>query len=363
MKVTKRIFTVLLALILLCTTIPFVAAQDVITREDNGIKITLDCEGTLTISGEGEITDLWDLRDVDFEGLSDEEMEELGYKRALEEGYLPIRSVIINEGITIIGDRAFEGCYSLESIVIPESVTIIGYEAFRYCSIKSIHIPASVEYIGLQAFEDAYLLNEITVDDNNQYFSSLDGCLYNKDQSTIIKYPEAKKGDTYIIPEQTKRIGERAFWGNDYIKQMIVPATVEYIASGSFCACINLQNLCILNPECVLPFDAEIVSNYSTIYGYENSTAECNALATNRRFIPISDEQPTNEPTQPEPTSEQVTEPSSEEPPVTQPTTEPTTEPTTQPEPQKEEAPQNFFQKIAAFFRNLFDRLFSIFRR
>ena len=59
--------------------------------------------------------------------------------------------------------------------------------------------------------------------------------------------------------------------------------------------------------------------------------------------------------TSPEPSSEPVTEP------YTEPVTEPPTEPTTAE--QQDEAPQNFFQRIGTFFRDLFDKIFGIFRR
>lgn len=409
MKNTKRFLAILLTMMLVFTCIPFAFAEDV-TIVDSGIcgaegdnaTWTLDSEGTLTIEGEGALNGgAFDalrgddietfpyiegspvkkavvsdkITDIDCAFYRFSEMESIILPESLDATYfsfeycVSLKSIIIPEGVanfnftgcfslesvsipesvTEIEDGAFWGCFSLEHIELPNGLKRIGYDTFRYCGIKSIKIPASVDFIGLQAFENAYLLYEITVDENNQYFSSLDGCLYNKDQSTLIKYPESKRDETYDIPSNTRVIFDWAFYGNDYLKEMILPITIESVGAGAFSACVNLQNIYILNPNCMLNnVSNSIVSSNTTIHGYENSTAERHALVTNRKFVTITDETP------PEETATQS---------ATEPTSEPTTEPATQPEPQKEETPQNFFQKISAFFRNLFDRLFSIFRR
>ena len=75
-----------------------------------------------------------------------------------------IDSVIIPEGVTIIGSWAFQRCSSLTSITIPDSVTSIGHHTFHSCAIlKSITIPNSVTYIGQGAFEYCSSLANVTI--------------------------------------------------------------------------------------------------------------------------------------------------------------------------------------------------------
>ena len=64
-----------------------------------------------------------------------------------------LKSVVILDGITLIGEAAFSSCSSLKNVVIPNSVTSIGEYAFYYCdSLTSIVIPNSVTSIGESAF-------------------------------------------------------------------------------------------------------------------------------------------------------------------------------------------------------------------
>ena len=75
-----------------------------------------------------------------------------------------IQKVEIGNGVTSIGNSAFNSCYSLSSITIPDGVTLIGNSAFNSCySLPSITIPNGVTQIGDSAFQSCYSLTLITI--------------------------------------------------------------------------------------------------------------------------------------------------------------------------------------------------------
>lgn len=121
-----------------------------------------------------------------------------------------ITSIILPNGLTSIGEGTFWHCTRLASISIPNSVTSIGYCAFfENYKLISITIPNSVTSIDDKAFLFSTNLTAIDVDKNNIKYSSIDGVLYDKDISTLIKCPEGKA--SIIIPSRVTSIADKAF--------------------------------------------------------------------------------------------------------------------------------------------------------
>ena len=132
---------------------------------------------------------------------------------------LYIKNVVIEDGVTSIGEGVFEYCHQLVNITIPDSVTSIGAKAFLYCyNLTDITIPDSVTSIGEVAFFNCTGLTGITVDTNNKYYTNdSNGVLFNKDMTQIILYPAKSDLTTYNIPESVTEISDGAFYGNtDY---------------------------------------------------------------------------------------------------------------------------------------------------
>ena len=89
------------------------------------------------------------------------------FDKSLLQKYPNLTNVTIPEGVTSIGNEAFQSCTSLTSINIPDSVTSIGGSAFNNCSkLTSITIPNSVTSIGGYAFYNCSKLTSVTIPDS-----------------------------------------------------------------------------------------------------------------------------------------------------------------------------------------------------
>lgn len=156
-----------------------------------------------------------------------------------------ISHITIPESVTSIGDQAFYKCSSLVNLLIPNSVTQIGNGSFTQCtSLKSLNISESVASIGSYAFYECMSISEILVDSNSQYFSSIDGVLYNKDATILIQYPIAKTG-AFKLPNSVTTIGKSAFNSCKNITDISIPDGVTSIGDDAFAGCLNLVDLSI----------------------------------------------------------------------------------------------------------------------
>jgi|GEM_PF-982389 len=135
-----------------------------------------------------------------------------------------------------------EGKTSLTSVLLPETTTAISGYAFCHCSdLTTMNITSSVDSISNYVFDYCERLATITVDENNPVFSSVDGVLFNKSQSGLIKCPEGKSG-SYTIPSTVKNIGQNAFFRCD-ITSLTIPDSVQTIDEYAFNQCNWLKTL------------------------------------------------------------------------------------------------------------------------
>ncbi len=129
-----------------------------------------------------------------------------GYKNSLYINGELVKDIVIPDGVTSIGDQAFDSCSGLTSITIPDSVTSIGDRAFASCtSLTSITIPDSVTSIGDVAFASCSGLTSIT------------------------------------IPDSVTSIGDRAFAYCTSLTSITIPDSVTNIGSYAFIDCQNLK--------------------------------------------------------------------------------------------------------------------------
>ena len=126
--------------------------------------------------------------------------------------------------VTSIGERAFFECISLTSVMIGANVTNIVGDAFDYCDS----------------------LTAITVDPNNPVYCSVNGVLFDKSQTTLVKYPGGL-GESYTIPNSVTSIGDYAFKYCTNLTGITIPNSVTSIGAGAFQQCIGITSIAIPN--------------------------------------------------------------------------------------------------------------------
>lgn len=206
--------------------------------------------GTLTISGTGTMPDYasnsapwYSYKSSITSAVVSEGVTSIG--RAAFYFCNSLSSVSIGSDVTNIGVGAFRGCSSLASITFPASVTSIGFDAFEYCSsLTSVTIPAGVTNIEEGAFSGCVALTAINVNAANGAYSSVDGILYNKNQTTLIQCPGAKSG-AFTIPGSVTNIGVGAFFGCSGLTSVTIPNSVTNIGAYAFSGCSGLTSVTI----------------------------------------------------------------------------------------------------------------------
>ena len=150
----------------------------------------------------------------------------------------------IPDGIESIAGEAFRDCSRLTSVTIPNSVTSIGEYAFSWCSgLTSVTIPNSITSIGSSAFYLCSSLTSISVATDNPNYSSKDGVLFNKQQTTLIQCPLGGKKGEYVIPYSVTSIGTHAFYECSRLTSVTIPNSVTSIGDRAFMYCSGLTSV------------------------------------------------------------------------------------------------------------------------
>ncbi len=162
----------------------------------------LDAAGILTISGTGDMYDY--------------SMEAQPWANDAAN----IKSVVITNGVSSIGNGAFSNLDSLEVVSIPESVVTIGDFVFSGC----------------------VNLTDITIAEENPVYCTVENVLFNKNQTVLIQYAPGKQDAAYVIPETVITIGKGAF-ASASVGSITVPNSVTVIEENAFAFCDSLTNV------------------------------------------------------------------------------------------------------------------------
>lgn len=284
MIVRIRFLAALMAFCMVLTLLPGTAlAAEIVDSGECGaqgsnVTWTLSEEGptnTLTIRGTGKMAD---------------------YSSDSPPPWIPqsVDKIVIENGVTSIGDLAFVSCEFATSVSVPSSVTSIGLSAFAYCrrlpyimipdsvstigdwaffasGLENVFMPEGVISIGENAFADCDLLKsvivpssvkkasnsfpacdnlrEILVGRNSTTFRSIDGVLFSQNGTKLVQYPAGKSGSTYVFPKGVTSIGNGAFSGCRELTSITIPEGVTEIPEEAFEYCDRLASVTI--PESV----------------------------------------------------------------------------------------------------------------
>ncbi len=290
----KRILSLVLIIMLIVSSIPFtalpVSAATSGTCGDN-LTWTFDDEGTLVISGNGEINQNWHVNwgDPIYRAktvIIESGVTEIGAGAFIE--FECIENISIPESIVRIGTNAFPATASLEGvyitdlaawcnidfeywtsspfsmggypdagfylngelvtdIVIPDGVKSIGDFAFFGCrTITSITIPSSLQSVGINAFYDCLEIDSVYITDIASWCAIDFGPYANPMHNGADLYLNGELVIEVAIPQGVARIGEYTFEGCKSITNVTVPKSVMFIDDCAFINCSSLTNIDIL---------------------------------------------------------------------------------------------------------------------
>ena len=185
-----------------------------------------------------------------------------------------VKKIVIEDGVTSIGDYAFRGCSSLTSITLPDSVTSIGDCAFVFCvGLSSITLPDSVTSIGDSAFKNCSSLTSITIPDR---VTSIEPYAFDNCSSlTSITIPNSvtsigasafyncRSLTSITIPDRVTSIESRAFTGCSSLTSITIPDSVTSIGYATFAGCSSLTSITI--PDSVTSIGESAFSNCSSL--------------------------------------------------------------------------------------------------
>ena len=271
----KRLLSFVLAVLMIASLLPATAlAADIVDSGTCGAEVTwtLDSEGVLTISGNGYMYD---------NGSSGAPW--YGYRSL-------VKSAVIAEGVTSIGEYAFSDCRSLTSVTIPDSVTSIGERAFYYCtSLTSVTIPNSVTFIDNGTFYDCTSLTSVTIPDSVTLIGG--AAFYECTSLTSVTIPDSVTNigadafshctslTSVTIPDSVTSIGHDAFFLCRSLTSVTIPDSVTSISSYTFGSCTSLTSVTIPDSVTSIGGDAFYFCTSLTDVYYAGSEAQWKAIS------------------------------------------------------------------------------------
>lgn len=222
----KKILSLVLSIVIAITLFNGVTASAA-TLVDSGscgtnANWTLYSDGVLVIDGKG------DMRDYGYYFTTPNLPPWYDY-------YDNINEVIIKDGVTSVGEQAFNDCTSLKKVTLSDTVETIGTCAFAGSGLTSVTISKGVTFITSNAFNGCNDMTTMTVDSENSVYYGAGNCIIETETKTLVSGCK-----NTVIPEGVVIIGSDAFRNCKALEYITMPDTVRIILSDAFENCSKL---------------------------------------------------------------------------------------------------------------------------
>lgn len=252
----NRIISAVLSIILVFSLIPEIvlpAEADSIASGRCGENISwmLDSTGTMTISGEGAMDDYGQFSE-DWRGNHAYSLLDQPWSKERSR----IKTLVVDNGITYIGETAFSNCENLTTVSLPNSLVYIGNAAFAGCSsLKEISLPNKITTIGILAFSSCKNLTTIHIPSGLKQIE--DSAFLNCDALKIVNYSGSEKdwGEITVGESNWQLVNANIVFGE------YVLVNTSVVASGE----------CGDNVTWILTSDGALtISGYGAMTGWSN---------------------------------------------------------------------------------------------
>ena len=208
-------------------------------KESEGLEFALNEDGSAySVVGIGTCDDSDLIIPGMYNGLPVTNISENAFKENAT-----IVSITTGMGVTNIGSYAFYGCTSLKTLILSDPLVSIQEFAFMNCF-------ALTDLIGGKGFKEFPLsafyfcnFSNIEADEENPYYSSIDGSIYDKTETVLLRYASGKTATHFDIPDTVTTINAQSLYGASNLVSVTIPASVKNIGTQSFDACPNLTDI------------------------------------------------------------------------------------------------------------------------
>lgn len=193
-------------------------------------------------------------------------------------GCTGLTDVTLSNDVTKIGEYAFAGCSALTDMTLPDSLTAIAGYAFNGCiTLTSATFPDGLTYIGAKTFYGCAALISVTLPDSLTTI----GDMAFRDCTGLI---------SVTLSNSLTIVNDRAFWNCAALTSVTIPGSVAKIGSAAFKDCTNLDSAIIVNPNAVINEGAfNNCSSDLVIRGWPDSTAQTFATRARIAFMPLDE--------------------------------------------------------------------------